>query len=105
MMSQAATRIDPSVLTGVFALKAGETAVVHARDGGPWVATIDKIEPITPEISQMLRAQLQGEMTRSITQDLNETFVLGLRSEVEFKRDEAAVEKYVQSMIGDKAQP
>ena len=105
MMAQAATRIDPSVLTGVFALKAGETAVVHARDGGPWVATIDKIEPITPEISQMLRAQLQGEMTRSITQDLNETFVLGLRSEVEFKRDEAAVEKYVQSMIGDKAQP
>ena len=47
--------------TGRFALKAGETAVVHGRDGGPWVATIDKIEPITPEISQMLRAQVQGE--------------------------------------------
>ncbi len=105
MMSQAATRIDPAVLNGVFALKAGETAVVHGRDGGPWVATIDKIEPITPEISQMLRAQVQGEITQSITRDLNETFVYGLRSEVDYKRDEAAVEKYVQGMIGDKAQP
>ncbi len=105
MMSQASANLDPAVLNGAFALKAGETAVVRGRDGTPWVATVDKIEPATPEIVQALRAQLQGDITRSLTQDLNETFVVGLRAEVDFKQDEAAIEQYVRGMIGDKAQP
>jgi hypothetical protein len=52
-----------------------------------------------------LRAQIQSEMSKSLMQDLNETFVLGLRSEVDYKRDDAAIQTYIQGMIGDKAQP
>ena len=105
MVSQAAQSFDPSVLNGAFALKAGETAIVRGRDGKPWVATIDKIEPVKPEVALGLRAQIQSEMSKSLMQDLNETFVLGLRSEVDYKRDDAAIQTYIQGMIGDKAQP
>ena len=95
--------LDPAVINGAFALKAGETGIVRGRDGAPWVATVDKVEPVKPEVAMALRAQLQGEITRSLMADLNETFVLGLRSEVEFKRDDAAIQTYLQNLIGDKA--
>lgn len=101
---QAQQTFDPTVVGGAFALKTGETAIVRARDGKPWVATVDKVEPVKPEIALALRAQLQGEVQQSLLRDINETFVLGLRSEVEYKRDEAAIQQYVQGMTGDKAQ-
>ena len=104
MMQQAGATLDPAVLNGAFGLKAGETAIVRGRDGKPWVAQVEKIEPVKPEVALGLRGQIQSEITRSLMQDLNETFVLGLRSEVAFKRDEAAIQKYVEGMIGDKAQ-
>jgi peptidyl-prolyl cis-trans isomerase D len=101
---QAQQSFDPAVIGAAFGLEAGKASVVRGRDGKPWVALVDKIEPVTPEIATALRAQLQGEIQQSLLQDLNETFVLGLRSEVEYKRDDAAVQQYLQGMIGDKAQ-
>lgn len=97
--------IDPSVVAAAFNLKAGEVGVVSGRDGNPWVARIDKIEPVSPEVSAALRAQLGNDVNQSLLRDLNEVFVLGLRSEVEYQRDDAALEAYFKGLRGDEPQP
>ena len=97
--------IDPAIVAAAFNLKAGEVGVVSGRDGNPWVARIDKIEPVSPEISAALRAQLGNDVNESLLRDLNEVFVLGLRSEVEYQRDDEALQTYFQSLRGDAPQP
>ena len=49
----------------------------------------------------MLKAQLGDQVSQSLLQDLNEVFVRGLRSEVEYKRDDVAVQKYLEGLVGD----
>lgn len=97
--------IDPAVVAAAFNLKADEIGVVIGRDGNPWVARIDKIEPVSPEVSTALRAQLGNDVNQSLLRDLNEVFVLGLRSEVEYQRDDAALEAYFKGLRGDEPQP
>ncbi len=97
--------IDPAIVAAAFNLKAGEVGVVSGRDGNPWVARIDKIEPVSPEISAALRAQLGNDVNESLLRDLNEVFVLGLRSEVEYQRDDEALQTYFRSLRGDAPQP
>lgn len=97
-------QIDPAVVAAAFALKAGEVAVVSGRDGNPWVARVDQIEAVTPDIAAAIRAQIGGEVTQSLLQDMNEVFVLGLRSEVPYQRDDAAIATYLQQLVGDSAQ-
>jgi PPIC-type PPIASE domain len=99
------TPIDPAVVAAAFNLKADEIGVVTGRDGNPWVARIDKIEPVSPEVSAALRAQLGNDVNQSLLRDLNEVFVLGLRSEVEYQRDDAALEAYLKGLRGDEPQP
>jgi hypothetical protein len=96
--------IDPAVVSAAFNLKLGETGVVSGRDGAPWVARIDKIEPVTPEVGMALRAQLNSDVTQSLLRDLNEVFVLGLRSEIEYKRDDVALQAYFEGLRGDQPQ-
>ena len=93
--------IDPAVVAAAFNLKAGEVGVVSGRDGNPWVARVDKIEPASPEVSAALRAQLGNDVSQSLLRDLNEVFVLGIRSEVEYQRDDAALEAYFNGLRGD----
>jgi len=93
--------IDPAVVAAAFKLKAGEVGVVSGRDGNPWVARVDKIEPASPEVSAALRAQLGNDVSQSLLRDLNEVFVLGIRSEVEYQRDDAALEAYFNGLRGD----
>lgn len=93
--------IDPAVVSAAFNLKAGEVGVVNGRDGNPWVARIDAIEPVSPEVGAALRAQLGNEASQSLLRDLNEVFVLGLRAEVDYQRDDAALETYFRGMRGD----
>jgi len=93
--------IDPAVVAAAFNLKAGEVGVLSGRDGNPWVARIDKIEPASPEVSAALRAQLGNDVSQSLLRDLNEVFVLGIRSEVEYQRDDAALEAYFSGLRGD----
>jgi peptidyl-prolyl cis-trans isomerase D len=96
--------IDPAVVSAAFNLKLGEVGVVNGRDGAPWVARVDKIEPVTPEVGMALRAQLNSDVTQSLLRDLNEVFVLGLRSEIEYKRDDAALQAYFEGLRGDQPQ-
>lgn len=93
--------IDPAVVAAAFNLKAGEVGVVSGRDGNPWVARVDKIEPASPEVSAALRAQLGNDVSQSLLRDLNEVFVLGIRSEVEYQRDDAALQAYFNGLRGD----
>jgi peptidyl-prolyl cis-trans isomerase D len=93
--------IDPAVVAAAFNLKAGEVGVVSGRDGNPWVARVDKIEPASHEVSAALRAQLGNDLSQSLLRDLNEVFVLGIRSEVEYQRDDAALEAYFNGLRGD----
>jgi peptidyl-prolyl cis-trans isomerase D len=95
--------IDPAVVSAAFALKDGEVAVVRGRDNNPWVALVDKVEKAKPEITAMLKAQLGDQVSQSLLQDLNEVFVRGLRSEVDYKRDDAAVQKYLEGLVGESA--
>ncbi len=93
--------IDPAIVAAAFNLKDGEIGVVSGRDGNPWVARIDKIEPVSPEVSTALRAQLGNDVSQSLLRDLNEVFVLGIRSEVEYQRDDAALQAYFEGLRGD----
>lgn len=95
--------IDPNVVSAAFALKDGEVAVVRGRDNNPWVARVDKVEKAKPEVTAMLKAQLGDQVSQSLLQDLNEVFVRGLRNEVDYKRDDAAVERYFTGLVGDGA--
>ncbi len=101
LIRAANTPIDPAVLSGAFELKAGETGVVVGQDGNPWVARVEKIEPVTPEVAETLRAQLGQDVAQSILQDINETFIRGLRAEIDYKRDDAAIQAYLQRLVGD----
>lgn len=94
-------QIDPAVVSAAFALKQGEVAVVRDRNNNPWVARVDKIEPAKPEVTAMLKAQLGDQVSQSLLQDLNEVFVRGLRAEVDYKRDDASVQKYLEGLVGD----
>jgi hypothetical protein len=49
----------------------------------------------------MLKAQLGDQVSQSLLQDLNEVFVRGLRTEVDYKRDDVAVQKYLEGLVGD----
>jgi hypothetical protein len=49
----------------------------------------------------MLKAQLGDQVSQSLLQDLNEVFVRGLRSEVDYKRDDVAVQRYLEGLVGD----
>ena len=93
--------IDPAVVAAAFNLKAGEVGVVSGRDGNPWVARVDKIEPASPEVSAALRAQLGNDVSQSLLRDLNEVFVRGLRAEIDYKIDEPALEAYFNGLRGD----
>jgi peptidyl-prolyl cis-trans isomerase D len=93
--------IDPAVVAAAFNLKAGEIGVVSGREGNPWVARIDKIEAVSPEVSTALRAQLGNDVSQSLLRDLNEVFVLGIRSEVEYQRDDVALQAYFEGLRGD----
>lgn len=94
-------QIDPAVVVAAFALKPNEIAVVRDRNNNPWVARVDKIEPAKPEVTAMLKAQLGDQVSQSLLQDLNEVFVRGLRTEVDYKRDDVAVQKYLEGLVGD----
>ncbi len=96
--------VDPAVVTGGFALKAGEVALVRGGDNNPWVVRVEKIEPVTPEIATRLRAQLGAQVSESLIDDIREVFVRGLQAEVEYKRDDAAIETYLKTVVGDAAQ-
>ena len=93
--------IDPAVVSAAFALKNGEVAVVRGRDNNPWVVRVDKVEAAKPEVVAMMKAQLGDQVSQSLMQDLNEVFVRGLRTEVDYKRDDAAVDKYLNGLVGD----
>ena len=95
--------IDPAVVSAAFALKPGEVAVVRDRNNNPWVARVDKIEPAKPEVAAMLKGQLGDQVSKSLLQDLNEVFVRGLRAEVDYRRDDTAVQKYLEGLVGDSA--
>ena len=97
--------VDPAVVAGAFDLKAGEIGVVSGRDGNPWVARIDKIEPVSPEVGSVLRAQLSSDINQSLLRDLNEVFVRGLRAEVDYKVDDTALQAYFEGLRGDTPQP
>ena len=94
-------QIDPAVVVAAFALKPNEIAVVRDRNNNPWVARVDKVEPAKPEVTAMLKAQLGDQVSQSLLQDLNEVFVRGLRTEVDYKRDDVAVQKYLEGLVGD----
>ena len=93
--------IDPAVVSAAFALKPGEIAVVRGRDNNPWVARVDKVEAAKPEVVAIMKAQLGDQVSQSLLQDLNEVFVRGLRAEVDYRRDDAAVQKYLEDLVGD----
>lgn len=95
--------IDPAVVAAAFALKPGETALVRGRDNNPWVARVDKVEKAKPEVAAMLKTQLGDQVSQSLLQDLNEVFVRGLRAEVDYKRDDKAIEAYLKGLVGDSA--
>ena len=95
--------IDPAVVSAAFALKPSEVAVVRDRQNNPWVARVDKIEAVKPEVAAMMKGQLGDQVSQSLLQDLNEVFVRGLRAEVDYKRDDAAVQKYLTGLVGDSA--
>jgi len=95
--------LDPQVVSGAFNLKTGETGVVVGRDGNPWVVRVDAIEPVKPEIAETLRAQLGQDVSQSILQDIDEAVIRGLRAEVDYRRDDAAVQKYLEQLVGDSA--
>lgn len=95
--------IDPAVVSAAFALKPSEIAVVRGRDNNPWVARVDKVEAAKPEVVAMMKAQLGDQVSQSLLQDLNEVFVRGLRAEVDYRRDDAAVQKYLEELVGDSA--
>jgi peptidyl-prolyl cis-trans isomerase D len=95
--------IDPAVVSAAFSLKPGEVAVVRDRQNNPWVARVDKIEAVKPEVAAMMKGQLGDQVSQSLLQDLNEVFVRGLRAEVDYKRDDAAVQKYLTGLVGDSA--
>lgn len=94
-------QIDPAVLSAAFALKPGEVAVVRGRDNNPWVARVEKIEKAKPEVVAILKGQLGDQVSQSLLQDLNEVFVRGLRAQVDYKRDDKAVEAYLKGLVGD----
>lgn len=96
--------IDPAAVSAAFNLKPGETGVVTGQDGAPWVARVEKVDPVTPQVANVLRAQIGNEIDQSILRDLNEVFVLGLRSEVDYKRDDAALQAYFEGLRGDQPQ-
>lgn len=95
--------LPQQVVAGAFELKAGEIGVVVDGDGTPWVARVDSIEPVKPEIAATLQAQIGQDVAQSILRDIDEAVIRGLRSEVDYKRDDAVVQKYVEQLIGDSA--
>lgn len=91
-------QVDPALITGAFALKAGEVGIVRGSNGEAWVARVDAIIPATPEATMMLRLQMGGQISQSLQQDLVEVFQRGLEKEVEFKRNDEAITQFFQSL-------
>lgn len=96
-------QIDASALQAAFELKLGEIGVVPGRGGEPWVARVEKIEPVTTASAAVLRAQVGPEVAQSLESDIREVFVRGLQKEVPIKRDEAAIQQYFQSYLTPEA--
>ncbi|MFT3724549.1 MAG: peptidyl-prolyl cis-trans isomerase [Hyphomonadaceae bacterium] len=93
--------MEPGLLQGSFALKQGDVSVVMGGDGVPWVVRVEKIEPVTPAVAAMLRAQIAPRVAQTLQQDLQQVFVGGLQKEVKFDIQEAAVQQYFDSFTKD----
>lgn len=95
--------LPPQVVAGAFELKAGEIGVVTDGEGNPWVARVDAIEPVKPELAATLQAQIGQDVAQSILRDIDEAVIRGLWSEVDYRRDDAAVQRYLEQLVGDSA--
>ncbi len=100
---QGGQQMDAAVLQGAFELKLDEVGIIPGRGGEPWVARVDKIEPVTAANAAILRAQVAPEVSQSLESDIREVFVRGLQKEVPIKRDEAAIQQYFQSYLTPEA--
>lgn len=91
-------QIDPALVSGGFELKDGEVGIIRGSSGEAWVARVDAIIPATPERTEMIRLQMSGQVNQSLQQDLAEVFQRGLESEVEFQRNNEAIEAFFKGM-------
>ncbi len=100
---QGSNQMDPAALQAAFELKLGDIAVVQGRGGEPWVARVDKIEPVDTAAAAVLRARVAPEVAQTLESDVREVFVRGLQKEVPIKRDEVAIQQYFQSYLSPEA--
>ncbi len=100
---QGSFQMDPAALQAAFELKLGDIAVVQGRGGEPWVARVDKIEPVDTAAAAVLRARVAPEVAQTLESDVREVFVRGLQKEVPIKRDEVAIQQYFQSYLSPEA--
>lgn len=92
---------DQQAVNAAFNLKVGEVGVVNGQNGSVWVARVDSVTPVTPEMAAIVRMQVGEDIANSIMDDINEVFSRGIRSEVSFQRDDAAIQKYLQGLVGE----
>ncbi len=96
--------IDPQVAQAAFNLKAGETATARDRNRAPWVVRVDKIDAVTPEMAASLKQNIGAQVSELLARDFAEVFQRGIQKEVPYKRDEVAVQQYLESFVKDEAQ-
>jgi peptidyl-prolyl cis-trans isomerase D len=102
--AQQQPEISPAVVNGAFDLKQGDVALVKGEGGEPWVVQVDKVEPVAPETATMIRTQLTPQLQQSVQRDLQQIFLRGVNDVVKPKRNERAIQAYLDSLTKDEAQ-
>jgi peptidyl-prolyl cis-trans isomerase D len=97
-------QLDPQVQDGVFNVAVGDTAIVRGQGNEPWVVHVEKSTPVTPETAAAMKAQIDGQMQNSLSNDLRETFFRGLQKEVKVNTNDKAITAYLESLTKDEAQ-
>ncbi|MDP3736865.1 MAG: SurA N-terminal domain-containing protein [Hyphomonadaceae bacterium] len=97
-------RVDPQVQEFAYTMKAGDTAVARGAGGEPWVLRLDKVEPLSPEMEAMMKAQISTQIEQTLLSDVQEAFFRGVQKEVTVKTNQKAIDDYFANLTKDEAQ-
>lgn len=95
--------LDPAILEGVFALKAGAPAVVRDNQGEPWLVRVEAIEPGGTNPDPQMVAQVSGLVQQSLTRDIGEAFSRGVTALIKPKSNQGAIQTYLDGFKTEEA--
>lgn len=101
---QLATRpMDPNMpnalLSAAFSLEEGTASVMRDPQAGPMVVMVREVQPIDPEQRPQAEAQVQSIVRESLSQDLQQSFIVAINEEVDVRINANAVNEYLNSYL------